>query len=180
MERVIIESPFAGKAENEEEADRQTYRHMQYLRACMKDCLQNDEAPYASHGLYTQPNVLDDKIPEERERGILAGFKWGECGARRKFYVDCGMSSGMKWGMKAAEELGQPIDVVKLGDDWEQTSGGVVVSPALAAELRHALRELDRNKQPDHVNAEYMDGYRDGLRDARMVVSGKVLKTTEE
>lgn len=120
MERVIIESPFAGKGETEEDRLIDTQLNLDYLRACMKDCLVNhDEAPYASHGLYTQPGVLDDTIPEERAHGIQAGFLWGEVASLRVFYVDLGMSSGMEYGKKAAEELGQKTEIRRLGGMWD-------------------------------------------------------------
>ena len=60
MRRVILESPYAGNVELNE----------RYARACMADCLRRGEAPYASHLLYTQPGVLDDLVPEQREIGI--------------------------------------------------------------------------------------------------------------
>jgi hypothetical protein len=56
---VVIESPYAGDVE----------RNLRYVRACMRDCLLRGEAPYASHALYTQPDVLCDEIPEERQYG---------------------------------------------------------------------------------------------------------------
>jgi len=68
MRRVIIESPFAGKGETASERMFEEYKNIRYLRACMRDCLLKGEAPFASHGLYTQEGVLDDTIPEERER----------------------------------------------------------------------------------------------------------------
>ena len=58
MQRVIIESPYAGDVE----------RNVRYARAAMADCLKRGEAPFASHLLYTQEGVLDDDIPGERQR----------------------------------------------------------------------------------------------------------------
>lgn len=95
MRRVIIESPFAGDVE----------RNLRYLRACMADCLVRGEAPFASHGLYTQPGVLDDSIPEERELGIVAGFAWREVAAITAVYTDLGVSRGMEYGIAAATRL---------------------------------------------------------------------------
>jgi len=48
------------------------------------------EAPYASHALYTQPGVLDDSIPVERETGIEAGLEWGAKADATVVYVDRG------------------------------------------------------------------------------------------
>jgi len=108
MQRVIIESPFAGDVE----------KNLLYVRACMQDCLQRGEAPFVSHALYTQPNVLRDEIPEERERGIAAGFAWRECAHKTVVYTDLGTSRGMEYGIAHAVELGHPIEYRTLGGKW--------------------------------------------------------------
>jgi hypothetical protein len=100
MKLVVVESPYAGDVE----------RNLKYLRAAMADCLARGEAPYASHALYTQPGVLRDEIPEERAKGIGAGFRWGEVAAARIFYTDLGWSSGMRAGLVEARRLGQPTE----------------------------------------------------------------------
>lgn len=104
MKLVVIESPFAGEVE----------KNLAYLRAAMADCLARGEAPYASHALYTQPGVLDDTKPDERELGINAGFRWGEKAALRAFYVDRGWSRGMRAGLVEAERLGQAKEIRSL------------------------------------------------------------------
>ncbi len=55
MKLVVIESPFKGT-----KVEMALYER--YLRAAMHGCLMRGEAPYASHGLCTQPGVLDDTI----------------------------------------------------------------------------------------------------------------------
>lgn len=102
MKCVVIESPFGGTPEEQQE-------NLTYLRACMADCLRRLEAPYASHGLYTQPGVLDDNDPVERSQGMLAGFAWGELAAYRVVYTDRGISEGMKLGIEEARRLNQPV-----------------------------------------------------------------------
>lgn len=104
MLRVIIESPYRGN--NYED----TEMNLVYLRACMRDCLLRGEAPFASHGLYTQPGVLDDKDPGEREHGIQAGFAWHQVAEKTAVYTDRGMSTGMKYGIANAEKAGIPIE----------------------------------------------------------------------
>lgn len=84
MKKVIIESPFAGDVK----------RNIEYAKLCLKDSLNRGEAPFASHLLYTQ--VLNDEISEERELGIKAGFEWGNVADLRAFYIDYGISPGMK------------------------------------------------------------------------------------
>ena len=86
MRKVIIESPYAGNIE----------LNLRYLRACMHDAIVNHgEAPFASHGLYTQPGVLRDEDPEERNLGIACGFAWRNIADATIVYIDLGISRGM-------------------------------------------------------------------------------------
>ena len=105
MIRVILESPYAGNMEE----------NLTYLRACMRDCLKRGEAPFASHGLYTQPGVLDDNDPEERRLGIAAGFNWRYAAEKTVVYTDRGTSEGMCLGIEQAVKLGHPIEYRELG-----------------------------------------------------------------
>jgi hypothetical protein len=93
--------------------------NIEYARACLHDCLvRHQEAPYASHLLYTQEGVLDDDVPSERDLGIRAGLGIGRAAKRRIFYVDRGFSKGMDWGLKFALEIGQPCEMRRLGGVW--------------------------------------------------------------
>lgn len=107
---VIVESPFAGDVE----------RNLRYLRACLRDSLMRGEAPFASHGLYTQPGVLNDRIPEERLQGIHAGFSWHRHAARVVVYTDLGISDGMHKGIRNSEALHVPLEYRTLGGEWSQ------------------------------------------------------------
>ena len=110
FELVIVESPFSAKlADGSLDAHMQT-RHIEYARKCMFDCLQRGEAPFASHLLYTQEGVLDDTVPEERIRGIDAGFAWHSKADRMVVYIDFGISTGMEAGIANATKLGLPIE----------------------------------------------------------------------
>ena len=122
MKLVLLESPYAGDVE----------RNLSYARACMKDCLARDEAPFASHCLYTQPGVLDDLKPEERRLGIQAGFEWGRWSDMVVFCIDLGWSNGMKGGLAAAEMRGADIRVRTLGAPWSDLapSDAVMERPA--------------------------------------------------
>lgn len=108
MIRVIVESPYAGDVEKNE----------RYARACMADCLKRGEAPFASHLLYTQPNVLDDKVPHERELGIQAGFAWRSVAQKTVVYNDLGVSRGMEYGIAHARLNGVGIEYRSLGGEW--------------------------------------------------------------
>ncbi len=105
---VIIESPFRGIDYEELE------QNITYARAAMRDCLLRGEAPYASHLLYTQEGVLDDKIPSERELGILAGFEWRKCADATVVYIDRGIFEGMKRGIMHARGLGHLVEYRSL------------------------------------------------------------------
>jgi hypothetical protein len=100
MRCVVIESPYSGDVE----------RNLVYLRECMRDCLKRGEAPFASHGLYTQPGVLDDSKPEERKLGMVAGFEIGRRLDATVLYLDHGCTSGMMDGVKAAYEAGRDVE----------------------------------------------------------------------
>lgn len=107
--RVLIESPFAGEVE----------RNVRYLRAALRDCLIRQEAPFASHGLYTLPGVLDDTDPLERELGIEAGLAWGATADITAVYTDLGISEGMKRGIERAYHEGRPVTHRSLLD-WRR------------------------------------------------------------
>lgn len=100
MRLVIIESPFAGDVE----------RNIEYARCCVRDSLLRGEAPIASHLLYTQPGVLDDNIPEERQQGIDAGLAWRTVAQASVVYTDRGISRGMRYGINAALDAGIPVE----------------------------------------------------------------------
>lgn len=104
MRRVIVESPYAGDIE----------ANVAYAREALRDCLKRGEAPIASHLLYTQPGVLDDGVPFERQKGIDAGLAWGVVAEATVVYTDRGISVGMAYGIEAAKSAGRPIEYRKL------------------------------------------------------------------
>jgi len=94
MKRVIVESPYAA------DTDEGIKVNEIYGEFAMRDCLLNNETPYASHLLYTRKYVLDDKNPEERKLGIKAGFYWRDVSEQTNFYIDLGMTKGMIEGLE--------------------------------------------------------------------------------
>lgn len=109
---VIIESPFAASTPERHE------RNVRYARAAMRDSLQRGEAPFLSHLLYTQ--VLDDKDPPQREKGIAAGLAWGAAASLTAVYADLGISNGMNLGIERATRDGRLVSYRYLGDDWDR------------------------------------------------------------
>lgn len=108
MRLVILESPYAADTTRDVEANEA------YARACLRDCLERGEAPIASHLLYTQPGVLDDDNPEERQWGISAGLAWGRVAEATVVYTDRGLSNGMRQGIERAVRDGRPVEVRRL------------------------------------------------------------------
>ena len=107
MKLVILESPYAGDVE----------ANTAYARACVRDSLSRGEAPLASHLLYTQPGILRDDVPEERQRGIEAGLAWAGQAEATVVYTDRGISKGMRYGIANAETAGRPVDYRALQAD---------------------------------------------------------------
>lgn len=105
MKRVIIESPYGGTEE-------EVKKNVEYARRCLLDSLKRGEAPIASHLLHTQ--VLDDNKPEERDIGIKAGLAWVDLADASVFYIDLGMSKGMKAAFDFATENGKEIIMRRL------------------------------------------------------------------
>lgn len=120
---VVVESPFAGAPMLPPGAPAHLIAarvelHREYLADCLADCLAREEAPFASHGLYTSIGntvVLDDDDPPSRAAGIAAGLAWGDLAAARVVYVDLGVSRGMLLGIARGRTLGQPIELRVLG-----------------------------------------------------------------
>ena len=96
---VVVESPYAGDVD----------ANVEYARAAVRDCLLRGEAPFASHLLYTQPGVLRDEIPEERVRGIDAGFAFRALASRTVVYTDRGVTPGMLAGVAHSTVVGCPV-----------------------------------------------------------------------
>lgn len=104
MKRVILESPYAGDIE----------RNLNYARQCVKHSLSLNEAPIASHLLYTQDGILNDDIESERMWGINAGLAWKEVADLHVFYIDYGISKGMQYAMDYNTENNIPFEIRKL------------------------------------------------------------------
>lgn len=108
MKLVIVESPFAGNVE----------LNVAYARAALSDCLTLGEAPLASHLLYTQPGVLEDDLPEQRQLGIEAGLAWGAKSDKTVVYADLGITPGMQIGIDRARAGGRDVEIRYL-DGWK-------------------------------------------------------------
>lgn len=114
MKLVILESPFAPKNGKTVE------ENIEYARKCVRDSLSRGEAPIASHLLYTQPGILDDTIPDERQWGIDAGLSWKAVAEKTVVYADYGITSGMEYGIKNAKDAGLDVEIRYILETGEQ------------------------------------------------------------
>jgi hypothetical protein len=78
----------------------------------LEDSLKRGEAPILSHLLYTQ--VLNDNIEEERNQGVDAGLAWLEVAERHVFYIDFGLSKGMKKALDKSNKAGRVVIFRKI------------------------------------------------------------------
>lgn len=105
---AIIESPYAGDVD----------RNVTYARRAVRWALERGFAPIASHLLYTQPGILDDNNPAERQWGIDAGLAWHAVpGVKTLVFDDYGMSRGMNYGISVAQEHGTPYTFQSIGEN---------------------------------------------------------------
>lgn len=121
MKRVMIESPFASEVFKTAEI------YKKYLKACILDSLERGEAPFASHGFYTQ--WLKDSKPWEREKGMACGRAWAKTADIIAFYVDYGMSPGMlemlEWVFDAMQRTClAPKPELRRLSNWFDEKGG--------------------------------------------------------
>lgn len=126
---TVIESPY-GRNPDGSAADQATIdRNLRYVRAAMADCFAQGEIPYASHAIYTQPGVLDDTKPEERRRGMTAGFELrrilgaasdeiNDVIVQTAIYEDLGITPGMHAGAVQSIEDMVPVVHRRLGGEW--------------------------------------------------------------
>ena len=105
MRRVVIESPFAGDIEANKE----------YLKRAVLDCLVRGESPYASHGFFT--HFLDDADPAQRRAGIMAGLEWSKAAEAVVYYLDRGMSDGMRFALEKHTQAARTIEARLLSGD---------------------------------------------------------------
>lgn len=111
MKRVVVESPYKGYMR----------RNEIYGEFAMHDCLVNhNESPYASHLLYTRRYVLRDWIEEERKLGIEAGFYWRDVSEKTIFYIDLGITEGMKLGIEDCKKKNKDYELRRIPNDlWD-------------------------------------------------------------
>lgn len=103
---TVVESPFS--APNVDGL----VRNVQYTMLAVRDSLNRDEAPYASHLFYTQ--MLDDNNQDERQLGMDAGLTICHHAEQTAVYTDYGTSRGMQYGIETANTAGRSVIERKL------------------------------------------------------------------
>lgn len=121
MRRVQLESPFRGSSEAEQD------EFERYGLKALAHSLSLDEAPFASHLLYTR--VLDDRSALQRRQGIDAGLAWSDVSEATVVYADYGVSSGMQEGIDRAKRAGRPIETRRIGRLGEPSPDSVTPLP---------------------------------------------------
>ena len=109
MLRVSIESPFRAPTLE------QGLLHIAYARRAFRHSLARGEAPFASHLFYT--TILDDEVPAERELGLVVSDKWRSQAHLLAFYVDFGISPGMKHAEALAQRYSIPTAYRTIGKE---------------------------------------------------------------
>jgi hypothetical protein len=87
---VGIETPWAG-------LDAGGPKSMEYLRAALRDSLSHGELPWASHCTLAMTRALYEEDPDQRAEGLDVNCAFIQHYATAViFYIDHGMSNGMK------------------------------------------------------------------------------------
>lgn len=140
---VLLESPYAGDVA----------RNIRYAEACMLDSLKRGEAPLLGHLLYTR--VLDDLVPAQRAQGIAAHLAWMSRVDAVVFYLDLGMSSGMRAALSQALDhavacrVPVPTEFRQLGGRWETApeSHSLTVEELVVAAIEARLTAIDAQRK---------------------------------
>lgn len=103
---MAIELPYVGEVE----------ANTTYGRRCLLDSLRRGEAPFASHLLYTQSGVLDDRDHHDRVLGLQAGFAWARSADHVAVYLDRGITGGMQAGLVLHLQRRKRVVLRSIGD----------------------------------------------------------------
>lgn len=132
---VILESPYAGTSRNPIVRWFQRQANVRYARRCLRDSLMRGEAPIASHLLYTQPGVLRDDDPQQRQQGIDAGLAWRKVADKSVVYIDRGITAGMRYGVQVAHADKRRVEFRSIDGASPETVSAVKCDARRAAGL---------------------------------------------
>ena len=83
-----------------------------YLKLCIEDCFNRDEAPFSADGFYR--HHLDQKVMTQRAKTISAGLEWARYADVIAFYIDHGITETMQAHIKIYEAAHKKIEYRKL------------------------------------------------------------------
>lgn len=139
MRHIIIESPYAGDVD----------RNLRYLRACCRHAVEQGDIPFASHLFFTQ--FLDDTKQNERSLGIQMGYSFWQQAEQVVFYVDLGMSNGMKDALARCVLEDKPYQIRRLPKEAPAPQTDFIheepATERIAAPSRAGLAGLDALEQ---------------------------------
>jgi hypothetical protein len=119
-----IESPYgAPKGLTGKARAARFRRNIFYARLLVNRVIHEGHAWLASHLQYTQPRVLDDDDPGDRELGIRLGLAANERADYSLFGTDLGWSTGMRYGLAHAREHGRPTYRINLFPSYLDLEG---------------------------------------------------------
>ena len=101
-DRVFICSPYSGDIE----------RNCVIARALCRKATERGIAPFAPHLVY--PQLLNDKDPYERKKGMDFGLAFLEKCDEVWVYDGNGITPGMKKEIESASSIGIPVRFVNL------------------------------------------------------------------
>lgn len=103
---VVVESPYAAGPNGT------VAQNLDYLDECLSWCIEEGYSPYASHGLLTR--VLRDTLPQQRWAGIEAGYVFHDALGLVIFFIDLGMSPGMKLALDRCARKGTECRLIRI------------------------------------------------------------------
>ena len=103
MDKVFLITPYSAQTIEAIE------RNIDYAREATHKLLVTNNAVFASHLLYTQPNVLDDRNLAQRSLGMKAGQEFLKVCDYAYVGLDLGISKGMIEDCNAAIENDIPL-----------------------------------------------------------------------
>jgi hypothetical protein len=105
---VALESPWSG-------LDGGGPKSLDYLRNCIRDSLSRGEIPWASHGMLAHTRALYEEDPDQRLEGLEINKDFIYFHANKVvFYIDHGMSDGMKAARTWAVMANKPFETRRI------------------------------------------------------------------
>lgn len=118
--KIYVASPYRG------ETSEIVRRNVRYVLDICREIAYMGHYPFAPH--LHDPQFLEDNVPKERAMGLASGKAWLEACDGVIFFIDRGMSDGMKGEMAFASKIDKPYVMGSLDNvrDAVEALDGVV------------------------------------------------------